>query len=186
MVLCRTTLIINTSLQIEAGQETDVSGYSTASWVAYTFFSYIASESSSYRFSGTDATQSVTSSVRDYVYDNGIEPRSYFGIEESAHVADAGRRYHRYGGEGKYMLPNDEVSMCRFCRLGYPGWLRSARMLMISRPNKTASIFNITRALSCTRAFCTRHQWWMHKEFLIAVPELAFGIPHGSRCSFFY
>lgn len=23
---------------------------------------------------------------------------------------DIGRRYHRYGGEGKYVLPNDEVS----------------------------------------------------------------------------
>ncbi|TGZ76703.1 S-adenosyl-L-methionine-dependent methyltransferase [Ascodesmis nigricans] len=39
-------------------------------------------------------TTSVTSSVRDYVYENG-------------------RRYHRYGGEGKYILPNDETEQDR-------------------------------------------------------------------------
>ncbi|TGZ77539.1 UMTA methyltransferase family protein [Ascodesmis nigricans] len=37
---------------------------------------------------------SVASSIRDYVYENG-------------------RRYHRYGDEGKYILPNDETEQDR-------------------------------------------------------------------------
>ncbi|TGZ77534.1 putative methyltransferase [Ascodesmis nigricans] len=37
---------------------------------------------------------SIASSIRDYIYENG-------------------RRYHCYGGEGKYVLPNDEVEQKR-------------------------------------------------------------------------
>ncbi|TGZ77538.1 S-adenosyl-L-methionine-dependent methyltransferase [Ascodesmis nigricans] len=49
---------------------------------------------SDYFSDGKSDTTSITPSVRDYVYENG-------------------RRYHRYGGEGKYVLPNDETEQDR-------------------------------------------------------------------------